>query len=191
MHPFRSKHPHHRCTPLDSQDRPLRPEPPLAGPSVQTQARLEEPHPPDHLPRRAEDGHQGRAHRADQICSIGHTATDSSTEDEPSSVRRGDTRGNESHRNGQFFETAPGNDAQGRSFTVVAPFVPTEPLAVTLRRTGLPRLQRDFDDLDAPERYHPAALMAMSVCPHRPIPNVKRWRYYTDGSHQADSTTDS
>ena len=88
-----------------------------------------------------------------------------------------------------FF--APGTDAQGRDFTVIAPFVPTEPLADTLRRTALPRLQRVFDDLDAPERYHPAALMAMTVCPYRPIPTVKRWHYYTDGSHQAESTTDS
>ena len=88
-----------------------------------------------------------------------------------------------------FF--APGINAEGRDFTVVAPFVPTEPLAVTLRRTALPRLQRDFDDLDAPERYRPAALMALEARPRRPMQQVDRWRYCADGTRQADSTTDS
>ena len=86
---------------------------------------------------------------------------------------------------------SPGVDAKGRDFAVVAPFVPAELLADTLGRAALPRLQRAFDDLGAPERHRPAALVAMEACPRRPMQQVNRLHYYTDGSRQANLTTDS
>ena len=89
------------------------------------------------------------------------------------------------------MQHSPDVPAPERNFTVVAPFVPMGPKATMLKRTVPPTLQTTYDDLDHPDRYHPAALMALEMCPNRPPQQVKRWHIYTDATHQTDSTTDS
>ena len=130
MNAFRSSRPHQRRMTLDGEHRPpiLETTSLLAGPSVQTQARLEGAQdPPETIySRSADEQHQGHASpiATDPDCPAPDQTAGQPATDAPSPLRRGDVGADGTSHDGHFF--TPDVDAKGRDFTGIAPFVPTE-----------------------------------------------------------------
>ena len=147
----------------------VRPAPHLAGPSVNARARLEGARGPQETVPSASAGEQPRNSTAPTVIDLDGDAPDPAegppVTDAPSSQRRrvGDN-GGESRRGFPCHRAA--------TLHLSRPLFQRTPWQMHSGARALPRLQRTFDDLERPELFRPAALMAMQACPCGPMQQV-------------------